>query len=69
MGYSPFKSLTTLYALIKAGKIKVVVRGDEKRKKYFIQGKDIVTFAESQKITITQTDAKPVQKNGSKAKR
>lgn len=69
MGYSPFKSLTTLYALIKAGKIKVVVRGDEKRKKYFIQGKDIVTFAESQKITITQTDVKPVQKNGSKAKR
>lgn len=69
MGYSPFKSLSTLYALIKAGKIKVVVRGDENRKKYFIQGKDIVTFAESQKITITQTDVKLVQKNGSKAKR
>lgn len=69
MGYSPFKSLSTLYALIKAGKIKVVVRGDENRKKYFIQGKDIITFAESQKVTISQSNVKPVQKDGSKAKR
>ena len=55
-GYSPFKSLSTLYRLIHDGKIPVVARGENKKKKYFIQGKDIIAFAESQKITLGKSD-------------
>jgi hypothetical protein len=57
-GYSPFKSLTTLYKLIHTGQIQVVARGDDKKKKFFIQGKDIVLFAESQKILVSKENAK-----------
>lgn len=55
-GYAPFRSLSTLYSIINTGKIQVVARGTTKRKKYFIQGKDLVMFAESQKITINKDD-------------
>lgn len=68
-GYSPFKSLSTLYRLINEGKLKVVVSGDAKRKKFFIQGKDIVSFAEGQKTTISKPHDKPMQKGSAKVKR
>lgn len=51
-GYSPFRSLTTLYTLIHSGELQVVARGDKQKKKFFIQGKEIVRYAESQRITI-----------------
>lgn len=68
-GYSPFKSLSTLYKLINEGKLNVVIRGDENRKKFFIQGKDISSFAESQKVTVSQSNGKPLQKGRPKTHR
>lgn len=55
-GYSPFRSLSTLYALIHSGELQVVARGENKKKKFFIQGKEIVRYAESQRITINPND-------------
>lgn len=52
-GYSPFRSLSTIYSLINTGKLKVVARGENKKKKYYIQGKEIQRYAESQQVTIT----------------
>ena len=57
-GYSPFRSLSTVYSLINSGQLKVVARGDNEKKKYFIQGKEIVRFAESQTTTINKPDVK-----------
>ena len=60
-GYSPFKSLTTLYKIINSGKLEIVVIGDLAKKKYYIQGKELVKFAESQKVTINNQDVKQMQ--------
>jgi len=68
-GYAPFKSLGTLYSIIQAGKIPVVIRGDENRKKYYIQGKDLVTFSESQKVSVTNKDEEQMQTKRSKTKK
>jgi hypothetical protein len=65
-GYSPFKSLGVLYKIIHSGQISVVARGDKEKKKYFIQGKELVKFAESQKVTITKKDGKQMQESSSK---
>ena len=67
-GYSPFRSLTTLYSLINTGKIQVVARGENKKKKYFIQGKELVRFAESQKVTISNNNVKQMHESRTPAK-
>jgi len=65
-GYVPFKSLQTLYTLIHSGKIKVVERGESKnKKKWYIQGKELVKYAESQKVTLHK-NVKQMQKGSSK---
>lgn len=64
-GYVPFKSLNTLYELIHQGKIKVVERGESKKKKYYIQGKELVKYAENQKVTL-KANGKQMQKGSSK---
>ncbi len=55
-GYSPFRSLATLYKLINSGELRVVARGDNEKKKYFIQGKEMVRYAESQNATLSKKD-------------
>ena len=64
-GYSPFRSLSTLYKIINSGKIEVVIRGDGKKKKYYIQGKELVRFAESEKVTINNQDGEQMQEGSS----
>ncbi len=66
-GYSPFRSLSTLYSLINTGQIQVVARGDNEKKKYFIQGKELTRFAESQMTTINKDNGKQDSKGSSKA--
>ncbi len=69
-GYSPFRTLSVLYKIIKSGDLKVVARGDNVKKKYFIQGKEIVRYAKSQEITISNNnDGEQNKKVSSKTKR
>jgi len=65
-GYFPFRSLAILYGLIHSGKLKVVARGEGKKKKFYIQGKELTRYAESQQITIHQNNGKQMQKGSSK---
>jgi hypothetical protein len=65
-GYSPFRSLSTLYSLINNGKISVVARGENEKKKFFIQGKEIVRYAESQATTIHKSNGKQSKESSSK---
>jgi len=57
-GYFPYRSLSKIYAIINSGKILVIARGDNKKKKYYIQGKELVKYAESQKVLINNNNEK-----------
>ena len=61
-GYFPFRSLAVLYSLIHNSKLKVVARGEGKKKKFYIQGKELTRYAESQQVTIHNNNGKQMQK-------
>lgn len=57
-GFFPYKSISTIYELIRSGKLPVVIKGDENKRTYSVQGKDLAAFAESQKIVLEKKNDK-----------
>jgi len=49
-GYVPFLSRTTWTDLVQSKKLPYLIKGDENKKVYMLQGKDIISYLDESKI-------------------